>query len=205
MRNAAWGLLALSGCLMAELPEAGPLANGAEPPREAYARALLRSFHEWRMAAFPVEASLEGRTEYDETFAGLTPADCDRRIRSLAYYREQLAAVDPSTVSPGTALAFKALEAKVDEMAREQQELAAGLGFRPETIASGLRVLMRTLSDANCARALAARLREATPYLKHVPDAVRLLEEVEAWVATLQDEPARARCLQALKAARAPR
>ncbi len=195
----------MTGCLTAELPEAGPLANGAEPPREAYARALLRSFHEWRMAAFPVEASLEGRTEYDETFAGLTPADCDRRIRSLAYYREQIGAIDPSAVSPGTALAFQALMAKVDEMAREQQALAAGLGFRSETIASGLRVLLRSPADANSARALAARLREATPYLKHVSEAARLLDEIEAWAATPQDEPARARCQQALKAARSHR
>ncbi|HLG43231.1 MAG TPA: hypothetical protein VI643_07685 [Planctomycetota bacterium] len=178
------------------------MADGVEIPREAYAQALLRSFHEWRMAAFPVEASLEGRTEYDETYSGLTPADCDRRIESLAYYRKELESVDPAAVSPATALAFEALKGEIDRLTREQQELAAGLGFRPDTIAAGLRVLLRTPADARSGRALAARLREATPALKHVPDAAKLLDEIETWVGTLQDEQARSRCMQALKTAR---
>jgi hypothetical protein len=191
----------LAGCLSWSLPEAAPLENDAAPG-EGAARALLRSFHEWRSAAFPVEVSLEGRHEHDGTFGGLTPADCARRIRALEYYAGEIDSVDLASTSPATARALAALRARIDELIRRQEELReGGLGFDPETVAAGLRVLMDPATPGR-AHALASRLNEAAPVLKRVPDAERLLVEIEAWFEALPDEELRELGRRAVRRAR---
>lgn len=181
----------LAGCLAWSAPEAEPLVNGAPRGGEAFAAALLRSFHEWRSAAFPVEVSLEGRHEHDGTFGGLTPEDCARRVRALEYYAREIDSI--GGVSPATAAALAALRARIDELIRRQEELRnGGLGFDPQTVATGLRVLMDPAAPQARARALASRLMEAAPLMRHVPGAAELLDEIEAWFQALPEGEAAA-------------
>lgn len=194
MRVVVWGVSLVAGCSAWIGPDAEPLANGA-PRAEAFASALLRSFHEWRSAAFPVEVSLEGRHEHDGTFGGLTPEDCTRRMRALEYYAREIDSIGGmGDVSPATARALTALRARIGELIRQQEELReGGLGFDPGTVAAGLRVLMDPAAPLARARALASRLMEAAPVMmRYVPGAAALLDEIEAWFQALPEGEAAA-------------
>src|SRR5450432_1976392 len=105
-------LLCLAGCGQSASPP--PKAKPSSPASQAWLR-LTNAFIEQYMQAQPAFAVQSGRHEFDGQLADVNAHGIKREIARLHDWREQLAAVDPTTLQPRERFDREYLLAVVDK------------------------------------------------------------------------------------------